>query len=65
MGQNWAMNPWNANMNGSNSSLNLPMQGYYPQEQQMWMNAWGQPGIYPYPMPPNMMNGEFAECLKC
>ncbi|CAO1405758.1 unnamed protein product [Diamesa serratosioi] len=54
--------PWmNNNLNGSNMSLNLPQQGYFPNEQQMWqMNAWGQQQQqqFPYPMMQNqMLNG--------
>lgn len=66
MGQNWGVNPWNTNMNGSNMSLNLPAsQNFYPpDQQQMWMNSWGQPGMYPYPMPPNMMNGKNFSLYK-
>ena len=54
----WAGN--NPNMNGSNMSLNMPMQGYYPSngEQPVWgQNAWGQPMMYPYPGMPQ--NGEY------
>lgn len=49
-------------LNGSNMSLNLPAQAYYPQQQQQqqqmpppaWVNSWGAPtNMYPYPV--NMM----------
>lgn len=50
-------------LNGSNMSLNLPPQAYYPQQQQhqlpqapppAWINSWGAPpNMYPYPV--NMM----------
>lgn len=64
--------PWmNKNLNGSNMSLNIPQQGYFPNEQQMWqMNGWGQQGQqqqqqqqFPYPMMQNqMMNGVISNC---
>jgi hypothetical protein len=66
MGNAWNMPQWNQNMNGSNASLNIPnqSQGYYPNDQQMF---WGQPGMYPYPMQPNMniMGGKFSSFAQC
>lgn len=59
MGNAWGMPQWN--QSGSNASLNLPNQGYYPSDQQMF---WGQPGMYPYPMQPNMMNGKLSSLKK-
>lgn len=53
---NQQQNQWNtqSNMNGSNMSLNMPPQGYYPGEQPVWLNSWGHPVMIPYQgMPQN------------
>lgn len=54
---NQQQNQWMSNqpnVNGSNMSLNMPPQGFYPGEQPVWINSWGQPVMYPYPgMPQN------------
>ncbi|XP_059617781.1 E3 ubiquitin-protein ligase lubel-like [Phlebotomus argentipes] len=43
-----------SSLHGSNMSLNLPPQGYYPHPQhdgrQAWMNHWAPPPVYPYPI---------------
>lgn len=50
------------NPNGSNMSLNLPPSYFQPQQQppQAWMNNWGAPNMYPYPvgMVPVMNQGK-------
>ncbi|XP_055711279.1 E3 ubiquitin-protein ligase lubel isoform X3 [Phlebotomus papatasi] len=43
-----------SSLHGSNMSLNLPPQGYYPHPQhdarQAWMSPWAPPPVYPYPI---------------
>lgn len=62
---------WDAhirNLNGSNMSLNLPPQGYYPQQradmQGPWLNGWtGPPAMYPYPVGIPIMNQGITNVL--
>lgn len=51
----WTNNFEVQHMNGSNMSLNLPPTGYfYPPDNRppppVWMNNWGAPQMYPYPV---------------
>lgn len=62
--RDWQMHPPQpmGYLNGSNMSLNLPPQAYYPQQMQQqhnfrqdgpppaWINGWNAPNMYPYPM---------------
>ena len=51
---------WDPNLvrqqNGSNMSLNMPQSYFHPQTSTRdmpppaWINAWGAPNMYPYPV---------------